>query len=122
MITKGGYQADHYHDLIEERKNNPCNIMKTGAEFIAEERKEQIEKHGFDVVKDADYYQKGELVEAAIYALTGDRQRYPQSWEFWFHDKMTAKRERLSDLDFAVERLKIAGALIAAEIDRISNP
>ncbi len=101
-----------------ELKND---IMKTGIELIAQERKEQIEKHGFDIEKDAEFYQKNELVDAALYAMTFDRERYPESWSFWFHDKMRSKEERMSEHDFHIERLKIAGALIAAEIDRIQN-
>lgn len=95
--------------------------MKTGIELITEERKEQIEKHGFDSEQDAEFYQKNELIEAAQFALTLERQFYPQSWDFWFYDKMKAKEERLSEYDFWIERLKIAGALIAAEIDRLQN-
>lgn len=95
--------------------------MKTGAELIAIERAEQIEKHGFDPDKDSDSYEGGELMEAAIYALTLNKDHYPDNWEFWWHDKMMAKRERLSEHDFRIEQLKIAGALIAAEIDRLQN-
>lgn len=92
--------------------------MKTGIELIAQERKEQIEKHGFDVVHDAEFYQRNELVNAAIYSLTQDLVWYPDSWKFWFYDKMIDKSIRLSEKEFWIERLKIAGALIAAEIDR----
>ncbi len=92
--------------------------MPTGVELIAQERKEQIEKHGFHV-SDDEGYDQGELVKAAMYSLTGERNSYPETWEFWFHDKMVAKKERMSEHDFAIERLKIAGALIASEIDRL---
>lgn len=92
---------------------------KTGIELIEQERKEQIEKHGFLVGANDEYYQKNELVDAAMYALTQDRKHYPESWEFWFHDKMVEKERRMSEHEFWIERLKIAGALIAAEIDRV---
>lgn len=95
--------------------------MKTGIELIAQERKEQIEKHGFDVSSDKDSYNRNELVNAAIYSLTQDQVWYPDSWEFWFHDKMKAKGARMSEEEFWIERLKIAGALIAAEIDRLQS-
>lgn len=94
---------------------------KTGIELIAEERREQIEKHGFNLVQDEQYYQNNELVNAAIYSLTLDRNKYPDNWEFWFHDNMIKKQERMSEEEFLIERLKIAGALIAAEIDRVQN-
>lgn len=95
-------------------------IMKTGIELIAKERKEQIEKHGFDVNND-DGYSNEELRLAAIYALTMDRVWYPDTWNFWWHDKMVKKEECMSEHDFYIERLKIAGALIAAEIDRLNS-
>lgn len=95
--------------------------MRTGIELIAEERKEQIEKHGFDHEKDSEDYVEQELVAAAQYALTLEREFYPANWEFWWHDKMMAKKERLSDMEFRIEQLKIAGALIAAEIDRLQS-
>lgn len=47
--------------------------MKTGIELIAEERQEQIEKHGFTTDED---YNLGELVEGAKYALTMNREYY----------------------------------------------
>lgn len=95
--------------------------MKTGVELISDERQEQIQKHGFAVVKDAEFYQQGELLEGAKYALTLEREYYPASWDFWFHDKLIAKEARMSEQEFWIERLKIAGALIAAELDRIQT-
>lgn len=95
--------------------------MKTGIELIAEERREQIEVHGFDIVKDAEYYQQGELRDAALYAVTLDESYYPKSWDTWFENKMNDKEARMSEEEFWIERLKIAGALIAAEIDRIQT-
>jgi hypothetical protein len=96
--------------------------MKTGIELIAQERHEQIEKHGFSLTVDAEHYQRNELVDAALYALTMDKKHYPESWEFWFHDNLVAKEGRMDETTFAIERLKIAGALIAAEIDRLQEP
>lgn len=95
--------------------------MKTGIELIAEEREEQKVKHGYSLDEDAEYYSSEELRKAAIYSLTLDRGWYPESWEFWWHDKMMSKKERMSQNEFYIERLKIAGALIAAEIDRLQS-
>ena len=94
--------------------------MKTGIELIAQERQEQIEKHGFNLSNDEDY-SENELVSAAMYALTQEDEHYPRGWGFWFHDKMVKKEERMSEEEFWIERLKIAGALIAAELDRIQT-
>ena len=97
--------------------------MKTGAELIAEERQRQIEVEGWTKKHDAQH-KDGELAKAAIcYAEPTPHYRevnrhvlfrvpnhvfWPQTWDLkWF--KPT---NRIRDL------VK-AGALIAAEIDRL---
>ena len=87
--------------------------MKTGIELIAEERQEQIEKHGFDIKNDQDYSQN-ELIKAALFAINPDQFEWPYYWGEEFRHKIKSKPN-------SVERLKIAGALIAAEIDRLQN-
>ena len=89
--------------------------MKTGIELIAEERKEQIEKHGFDLEFETEFNSSGELREAAIAAIcesgSADIFKFPSTWDFEIKMIVTIKSYR--------DRLVIAGALIAAEIDRI---
>lgn len=91
----------------------------TGIELIAKERQEQIEKHGFDVIHDNELYEGDQLVDAALYALSGDDKYYPKDWGEWWRNKMVAKTASVSHSK--IERLKIAGALIASEIDRLLN-
>ena len=83
--------------------------MKTGIELIPIERLEQVIKHGFQV-QDDEFYSKGELYDAALFALdtTND---WPEKWDIYFRDKIAAKSYK--------ERLIVAGALIAAELDRL---
>lgn len=52
-----------------------------------------------------------------------DDRLYPESWGEWFREKMKAKAERMptDTFEYEIERMKIAGALIAAEIDRLNN-
>lgn len=93
--------------------------MKTGIELIAQERAEQKEKHGFsnDYQKNhPEYYEKQELAIAAREMLNTQPgiESFPESWDN--HDmikRMVAKSYK--------ERLIIAGALIAAEIDRVQS-
>ncbi len=84
--------------------------MKTGIELIAQERKEQIEKHGHD----AQDWQSGQLIVAAQASILGNPKAFPKWWQenSPFVDKICAKPLK--------ERLVIAGALLAAEIDRIN--
>jgi len=86
--------------------------MKTGIELISEERKEQINKHGFNSLHDT-LNSCGELGQAAIYCLTGKEEDYPEGWSLEYQYKID--RANLK------KRLTVAGALIAAEIDRINN-
>ena len=95
--------------------------MKTGVELIAEERQKQIDKHGFTGehhVKNPQWYDEFQLQDAAILLLSKEihqrpENEYPLNWERdWFLDLMRRNR---------MQRLVIAGALIAAELDRLKG-
>lgn len=88
--------------------------MKTGIELIAEERQRQIEKEGWTSEHDAKH-KNGELAHAAAtYAMTDLYGDYvPNTWPFeksWY--KPTPNNR--------IRELQKAGALIAAEIDRLN--
>ncbi|GAB3994697.1 hypothetical protein GCM10028807_32890 [Spirosoma daeguense] len=86
--------------------------METGIELIAKERNEQINKHGFDEANDD--YQNGELVEAALFAIAPNgefEKRWPDGWYEHFEEKIKNKDR--------IGQLKVAGAFLAAEIDRL---
>ena len=89
-----------------------------GIELIAKERQEQIEKHQFTIEKDSLTNKAYQLTEAAAILSTekvrSSRHRFllmPDCWD----DELAYKMCRKSRKD----RLIIAGALIAAELDRI---
>ena len=90
---------------------------KNGAQLIAAERQRQIAKEGWDFSHD-DEHTDGELAQAAAcYALWSRRRRYtygyiPFRWP-WEPEAWKPKG-RLRDL-------VRAGALIAAEIDRLQR-
>ncbi|MEM7487259.1 MAG: hypothetical protein AAF348_18780 [Bacteroidota bacterium] len=92
--------------------------MKTGIELIAQERKEQIEKHGRNIESDVEINSCFQLSEAACYLAWLDieeadcRDEAPCGWNLEQWQKMHDKPHE--------ERLIIAGALIAAEIDRLN--
>jgi hypothetical protein len=85
--------------------------MKTGIELIAQERNEQIEKHEWTLEWDVKENSKKELKKAAIALLEGEVNIFPANWDDELCQKMVDKSYK--------DRLIIAGALIAAEIDRI---
>lgn len=95
------------------------SILETGAEMIYRERIEQLVKHGVSVVQDVSKHGGGSLLRAAEHLLTTEpftkygRLYYdaPHGWEKNAWERINRKSH--------IERLVIAGALIAAEIDRI---
>lgn len=104
--------------------------MKTGAELIADERKRQIEVEGWSAEHDTQY-KNYELVAAAMcYCQPESTRTYNRLWKSdakpdnimappgnWPWDKEWWKPTP----DDRVRELVKAGALIAAEIDRIQN-
>lgn len=91
--------------------------MKTGIELMVIERNEkQIAKHGFTAEHHAshpEWYSKGQLIEAAMkLSFTIPNDETPDNWDKkWFTNLCERPYQK---------RLVIAGALIAAEIDRLS--
>ena len=88
----------------------------TGIELIAKERQEQIEKHGRTIEYDASQNIDGQLAHAASvlsypYHYADDIDDTPYDWNIDLFKKMRNKPR--------IEQLVIAGALIAAEIDRL---
>lgn len=100
--------------------------MKTGAELIELERVEQMQKHGFTPDKDQVYTDK-QLLSAALSALFQDRSLFidtgtvPHPSDYWPTDFDKEFLQKISDKD-RISQLVVAGALIAAEIDRLQSP
>jgi hypothetical protein len=101
----------------------------TGHNLIYDERLDQIEKHKRTVEQDVELNSEGQLLDAAItlaeydaWGTTDSNDKEliissvinhpPKNWnkEIWEHMILKPK----------IERLVIAGALIAAEIDRLN--
>jgi len=92
-------------------------MKKTGIELIAEERQEQIEKHGWDSDHDSQH-QYGELRKmAAVLCCDGTDARVEDYGDFSTGENMWGLENKLANDE--IHRLKVAGALIAAEIDRL---
>lgn len=101
--------------------------MKTAIELIADERSEQITKHGFTKEHDLDVNSSGQLMAAAEAVIDGDDSQFPANWDLTWVQRMCDKPR--------VKRLIISGALleaqkeiiqyrineIAAEIDRLNS-
>lgn len=93
--------------------------MESGIEQITQERAEQITKHGRSILDDVKYNSRGQLMEAMV-KLTLNSELHevtmahpPSGWNEEIWRKMCMKPYK--------QRLIIAGALLAAEIDRLNN-
>lgn len=87
----------------------------SGVELIAKERQEQLEKHDHSIEDDAEFNRSGQLSEAAAKLVCEDiviDLATPRGWnnEYWQYVIHKSYEDRLI----------IAGALIAAEIDRLN--
>lgn len=93
------------------------NKMKTGIELIAEERQRQIEVHGYNEFDDAGYTDE-ELTKAALcYLMPNDLKVSNEPLAIW---PWQPKHYKPSP-DNRIRELQKAGALIAAEIDRLQR-
>ncbi len=94
-------------------------MKKSGIELIAQERQEQIEKHDRTIKKDVEENDNMQLSLGALMLLSIDYEEgidthsYPEGWDEDICTKMIGKSYK--------ERLIIAGALLAAEIDRLNH-
>ena len=109
--------------------------MKTGIELIAAERQEQIEKHGRSLEHD-DQHDEGNLIRAAVicasYSVLYEKFIYANGIRFdkvemdhWelpvVYEGNVLQPNHLCSNKKRIHQLKVAGALIAAEIDRIQR-
>lgn len=103
-----------YSDANETMRMHefPKTQSMTGIELIAQERLEQKIKHRRSVKSDYELNPDFELCMAAEAVLTGNVTKFSYDWDDEKCEKMISKPY--------LERLIIAGALIAAEIDRIN--
>jgi hypothetical protein len=112
--------------------------MKTGIELIADERKEQIEKHGFDSNHDKKFKRGSLSYHAAILATpTILYEKYDSAvnkisfivaepFDNWKLPNQNFNGNEVIDNELLpkeqrIKQLVVAGALIAAEIDRLNN-
>lgn len=97
-------------------------LQPSGIELIATERREQIEKHGYSIESDTEFYSNYQLIQAALFCIDlvipeGYGLKLYKGWpQGWSEESL----KKIIDKD-SVGKLKVAGAFIAAEIDRLQN-
>lgn len=121
------YRAEDLIDSVEAKiklgiislTEKPLKSMITGVGLIADERAEQITKHGRTVELDKQNNIEFQLIDAVNVLITPEENREylessdpPVGWDTKVWKHILSKPYK--------ERLVIAGAFIAAEIDRIS--
>lgn len=100
--------------VTEWKEETKTENMQTGIELIAAERQEQIKKHGRTVQLDVMQNSNKQLSKGAHELLHEhpSNMGFPKEWDKAIVHRMASKPYK--------ERLVIAGALIAAELDRIN--
>lgn len=101
-------------------------MKKSGIELIAEERQRQIEKEGWTSNHDSQHDVDTLAIAASCYALPfylreTDKNKVPKNWPFadnWWKPENKYPSEAFSD---RIRELQKAGALIAAEIDKLQR-
>ena len=93
--------------------------MKTGAQIIEDERKRQIEVKRYSQQLDSLLTDASLASAAASYALPLPLKILVKA--IWPWDKSYYKPAKSNDVDERIHELAKAGALIAAEIDRLQN-
>lgn len=93
---------------------------QSGIALITKEREEQKKKHGWTVKKDREINKRFQLTYAARVLLRRERFStqdirftHPPLWDYSIWEEMCRKSYK--------KRLVLAGALIAAEIDRVQK-
>lgn len=113
-MSDGEFQMYRTADEIETSWAEGLSKTKpmTGIEKIAQERLEQKVKHNHTIKSDWEQYPDFELASLAEAVLAHDSRKAPDCFPSDMIEKIIAKGYH--------DRLIIAGALIAAEIDRLN--
>ena len=117
-----GKLMENIENIQTDRIKINLNKMKTGIELIAEERQRQIEKEGWTPEHD-DQHNTGDLAHAAAAYASAELYRrtasegYDNTPHIWPFERKWWKPTP----DDRIRELQKAGALIAAEIDRLQR-
>jgi hypothetical protein len=104
-------------------------IIKSGIELISEERERQIKKEGWSALHDSQHKRDELSRAAACYALphrfrdllkNGRPKLWPWSRDWWKPGDYVVMEQTPLRAD-RIRELEKAGALIAAEIDRLNR-
>jgi hypothetical protein len=118
ILTRSENPQELGNELIEviNKYTRQKSVLKTtGIDLITIERNEQINKHGRTIDYDVKNNKRGQLAKGAASLIHYQlllRETTPDGWDEDSFIKMKLKDHK--------DRLVIAGALIAAEIDRVS--
>ena len=115
--SENGLSTWPYEETCEDYELREPETQMNGAERIAAERNRQIVEEGWDAEHDADHVGGSLSIAAACYAVAGLENVAvvrPGSVDAWPWVSKWDKRMKHN----RIRRLEIAGALIAAEIDR----
>jgi hypothetical protein len=80
-----------------------------GIDLVAQEREEQINKHGF-TLEDDSFHRNNELIKAALFCLNDEVFEFPFHWNVSYRNRILRKNR--------IGRLTTAAAYIVAQLDQ----
>lgn len=110
--TVSGCPSCHAVKPLDPNFGTGVDVLLSGDELIAIERAEQVLKHNKPIVHDLKKNQNGELIDMAEALILDCPEHAPNHWDRGIVERMMAKTKQ--------QRYVYAGALIAAEIDRLN--
>lgn len=118
VVKYGDIVFYSYHPIYGERYTEEYRkhvpVVLSGCLLIEIERQRQVSEEGFTLERD-DQYTDEQLAEAALFYAAPEK--YGEMLAFWPWDKSWNKKSKHN----RIKQLAIAGALIAAEIDRLQR-
>ena len=106
--TKFKVKRVDYHEALRLVRE----YFGRGCQAFCLERWEQIHEHGFDTAVD-EWHTHNELIKAALFAINPDQFEWPFLWDDIFREKILSKDH--------INRLRVSGAFLAAEYDRLKE-
>lgn len=112
-IEKGGFSREERAEIWNAYMGKiSASQPKMGADLIKDERIRQMDQEGFGVKHDDEHVNE-EILQYAQFMLDPNRNPFPTGWDEKWREKVLNRTKK--------ENLIKAGALIAAEYDRIDR-
>ncbi len=102
--------ADNWENYVSGPFCQHWREFGDGCQAFCLERHEQINEHGYNDCVD-EWHTHNELIKGALFCINPNQFEFPFNWSNKAREKILSKNN--------LDRLRVAGAFLAAEYDRI---